>query len=107
MQRDDLVFFSASPDLFSQAASAFEMHSRTILSLQPDAEVHHVGSTAIPGLLTKGDLDILVRVDRNRFADADALLASIFPSASRTRPRNRDLPGSERFGSHLSAMESS
>ena len=95
MQHDSVVFFSASPDLFRQAASAFEMHRHTILRLVPDAEVHHVGSTAMPGLLTKGDLDILVRVDGNRFAEAEALLASTFE-------RNYESDRSSTFASFMS-----
>lgn len=44
------------------AADAFERHRRTILALVPGADVHHVGSTGIGAGLTKGDLDICVRV---------------------------------------------
>lgn len=40
----------------------------------PSAEVHHVGSTALLGALTKGDLDIQVRVSREDFdASAESL----------------------------------
>ena len=41
---------------------AFQQHSRAIRALLPDAEVEHIGATAVPGSLTKGDLDLLVRV---------------------------------------------
>lgn len=41
-------------------------------------EIHHVGATAVPGCLTKGDLDIAVRVGPGTFAAADAVLASKF-----------------------------
>ena len=47
-------------------------------SLPPTAEMHHVGATAIPGCLTKGDLDIVVRVPAEHFADVDLMLASKF-----------------------------
>jgi GrpB-like predicted nucleotidyltransferase (UPF0157 family) len=46
--------------------------------LPPSADVRHIGATAIPGCLTKGDLDVLVRVPADRFSDADAVLASRF-----------------------------
>jgi GrpB-like predicted nucleotidyltransferase (UPF0157 family) len=36
-------------------------------ALLPDAEVHHIGATALPGALTKGDVDVLVRVPPARF----------------------------------------
>src|SRR4030095_4363123 len=42
------------------------------------AEVLHTGATAVPGCLTKGDLDIVVRVDRVDFAASEALLADRF-----------------------------
>jgi GrpB-like predicted nucleotidyltransferase (UPF0157 family) len=36
----------------------------------PGAEVRHIGATAIPGSLTKGDLDLLVSVPAAEFATA-------------------------------------
>jgi GrpB-like predicted nucleotidyltransferase (UPF0157 family) len=42
------------------------------------AEVLHIGATAVPGCLTKGDLDIVVRIAADDFADADAALAQLF-----------------------------
>jgi len=36
-------------------------------ALCPDAELHHIGATAMPGALTKGDVDVLLRVSRARF----------------------------------------
>ncbi|WP_244507627.1 GrpB family protein [Methylobacterium phyllostachyos] len=42
------------------------------------AETRHVGATAIPGCLTKGDLDVAVRVERADFAAADERLARLF-----------------------------
>jgi GrpB-like predicted nucleotidyltransferase (UPF0157 family) len=46
--------------------------------LPPTADVRHIGATAIPGCLTKGDLDIVVRIPADDFAEADAALASLF-----------------------------
>jgi GrpB-like predicted nucleotidyltransferase (UPF0157 family) len=40
----------------------------------PDALIEHVGATAVPGSLTKGDLDVLVRVPQSRFNLATAEL---------------------------------
>ncbi len=42
------------------------------------AEILHVGATAIPGCLTKGDLDIAVRVPVQCFSESDGALASLF-----------------------------
>ncbi len=40
----------------------------------PGSDIQHVGSTAIPGCLTKGDIDIQVRVRCEDFAAAKAAL---------------------------------
>ncbi len=42
--------------------------------LLPTAEIEHVGATAVPGALTKGDLDILVRVQADDFAPSIVVL---------------------------------
>ena len=46
--------------------------------LPPEADIRHVGATSIPGCLTKGDLDIVVRVSAGDFAAAEANLAGRF-----------------------------
>lgn len=61
------------------AASLFErVRARLAVILPAAAEVLHIGATAIPGCLTKGDLDIVVRVDPADFAAAEAGLAAAF-----------------------------
>lgn len=45
-------------------------------ALPAGADIRHVGSTAVPGCQTKGDLDIVVRVEAADFAAADAVLAA-------------------------------
>lgn len=53
------------------AQAAFEDWRRRFSdSLPQSAEVEHVGATAIPDALTKGDLDIAVRVNAADFATA-------------------------------------
>jgi acyl-CoA thioester hydrolase len=49
-----------------------------IRALAPYVHVEHVGATSVPGLPTKGDLDLQVRVHRERFDDAKAALATRF-----------------------------
>jgi GrpB-like predicted nucleotidyltransferase (UPF0157 family) len=46
--------------------------------LLPEAEIEHVGSTSIPGALTKGDVDLLVRVEDGAFATASATLGELY-----------------------------
>ena len=42
------------------------------------AEIRHIGATAVPGCLTKGDLDIVIRVAAEDFRQTEAVLASRF-----------------------------
>lgn len=58
--------------------AAFAEHRRRVLELVPGAEVEHVGSTAIRGALTKGDLDLLVRVEAREFDAAVAGLGGVY-----------------------------
>ena len=54
--------------------STFDDHRCAITALLPAAEVEHIGSTAVPGALTKGDLDLLVRIPSSQFDSAVAAL---------------------------------
>jgi GrpB-like predicted nucleotidyltransferase (UPF0157 family) len=75
------IFLLAPDD--AQARSAAEALFATIgvelAGLLPcAADVRHIGSTAIPGCLTKGDLDIVVRVGERDFAAAEQALEGRF-----------------------------
>ena len=65
-----------SEDVRDLAEAAFDEHRRAVLALLPDAEVEHVGATAVPGALTKGDVDLLVRVSEPAFPGAVEVLRS-------------------------------
>jgi GrpB-like predicted nucleotidyltransferase (UPF0157 family) len=56
-----------------------DVHALLRRHLPAAADIRHIGATAIPGCLTKGDLDIVVRVPADDFARADASLAALFP----------------------------
>lgn len=47
----------------------------TLVELLPDAELEHVGSTAIPNGWTSGVVDVQVRLPPARVADAEKVLA--------------------------------
>lgn len=72
--------FSLHPDAERARAAAdalFEKTADALLRLLPvSADIRHVGATAVPGCITKGDLDIVVRVAATDFAAADAVLAA-------------------------------
>ncbi len=49
-----------------------------LAALLPKAEFHHVGATAICGALTKGDVDVLLRVEQADFTSAVSVLRRHF-----------------------------
>ena len=59
----------------AKVAAAFEQHRQRLSKLLPEAECHHIGGTSVAGALTKGDLDIQVRVRAEELPRADAILA--------------------------------
>lgn len=73
------------------AKASFETLARELAAVLPaSAEILHVGATAVPGCLTKGDLDVVVRVEIADFPPAEAVLAERFA-------RNRGSIRSETF----------
>ena len=70
------VSFISEAVVRERVGSAFARHRQRLARLLPYADAQHIGSTAVLGSLTKGDLDIQLRVTAERFARADAILAS-------------------------------
>jgi GrpB-like predicted nucleotidyltransferase (UPF0157 family) len=69
------ILLRSADDLLPQVECILDRLSGQIRSLLPNAELYHIGATAIPGALTKGDVDVLLRVSPDRFAaTVDALL---------------------------------
>lgn len=91
------VHFSNSPEIYHAAQDLFSEVERRIHAALPHAEVRHVGSTAVYGSLTKGDLDVLVRVNQGDFQEADGVLAELF----------RRNEGSDKTGSFSAFMDTS
>jgi GrpB-like predicted nucleotidyltransferase (UPF0157 family) len=74
----EIVRFYDSDEVFRTAEKTFNEQKKIILNQIPDADIQHVGSTAIPGSITKGDLDIQVRVSQVSFQDAVQKLSGIY-----------------------------
>ncbi len=72
------VSFKPAEQFREKAQEVFEGQKRRILELIPNADIQHVGSTAVPGTLTKGDLDITVRVEVEEFDQAVNALKSLY-----------------------------
>lgn len=63
----EIVYFNEQSNFHDRAEKLFLKHKQIIEQLILSADVQHVGSTAIPDSLTKGDLDIQVRVPADQF----------------------------------------
>lgn len=84
------------PDAEERLASgAFnEFVGRWKNDLPKSAVIEHVGATAVPGCLTKGDLDICIRTDPQDFDEAERQLARSFE-------RNRGSVRSDAFAAFM------
>ncbi len=51
----------------TDATKAFDSLSEKLRSILPNAQVEHIGSSAIEGAISKGDLDIFVGVSKDDF----------------------------------------
>ncbi|SPA46926.1 conserved protein of unknown function [Cupriavidus taiwanensis] len=61
------------------AERLFRALRRRLAAILPaDAVIEHVGATAVGGCLTKGDLDICVRVSEETFGEADRALGALY-----------------------------
>lgn len=70
--------FIEQAEVRDAADHAAAQHRHRILERLPGAEIHHVGATAVPGALTKGDLDLAVRVDRQEFLTSCVELGCVY-----------------------------
>jgi len=61
------VSFKPVEEFISIAEKIFQQQKKRILAEFPLVDIQHIGSTAIPGSITKGDLDIQVRVSKKGF----------------------------------------
>jgi ribosomal protein S18 acetylase RimI-like enzyme/GrpB-like predicted nucleotidyltransferase (UPF0157 family) len=65
-------------ELRPRVGAATERLTALLGVLLPGAEVEHIGATAVPGSLTKGDLDLMVRVPAELYDEALAALDGAF-----------------------------
>ncbi len=67
------------PDAYqSRCCQIYKLLATEIQALVPKASIYHIGSSAVGGLLSKGDLDILVQVFQEDFSQARKKLFDIF-----------------------------
>ncbi len=59
------------PDLYQPVAAAtYGAIADRLRAVLPNATIEHIGSSAIPGVISKGDLDVFVGVDAKDFSEA-------------------------------------
>jgi|SRR3989344_3664356 len=73
-----MVYFREREKFRERAEQLFLKEQKRILHVIPSADVQHIGSTAIPGSLTKGDLDIQVRIMQKDFEKAQKALSKMY-----------------------------
>lgn len=72
------VSFKWADDIKQIANREFENQKTRMLNVLPNVDIQHIGSTAILGSITKGDLDINVRVKREDFENAIQELKKLY-----------------------------
>lgn len=75
----ETVTFVPVSHVKKRAETIVRLHQEKFRELLPGAEVVHIGSTAIDEGLTKGDVDILVRVSAVFFSEARSRLSRWYP----------------------------
>ena len=74
----ELVTFKKSENFKEKADELFESKKQEFLARLPFADIQHVGGTAIPKLLTKGDMDINIRIPAENFAETVKYLKGVY-----------------------------
>ena len=81
------------PSEYQAAAGAVYLSVvQEIARLLPDAQAEHIGASAIPGAVSKGDLDICVLVTAQEHARAQAKGRPVEPRTDRDATRHRPAP---------------
>ncbi|AVT76943.1 hypothetical protein RPPS3_28800 [Rhodopseudomonas palustris] len=78
MPLPDRFHIAADPEYARAAAERLfaAVQQQLVAVLPKTCELLHIGATSVPGCLTKGDLDIVVRVERKDFQATEAALAA-------------------------------
>ncbi|OEY94898.1 hypothetical protein BJD20_17780 [Acinetobacter proteolyticus] len=64
------MHFFSTPEYQPNCAQLFEDYKNKIQQLIPYAIIEHIGSSAIPNAISKGDLDIYIEVPAHQFLDS-------------------------------------
>jgi GrpB-like predicted nucleotidyltransferase (UPF0157 family) len=75
---DEPIALVREEEIRERVAGVFARRRAEFEEMLPGARIEHVGSTSVPGSLTKGDLDICVIVSGEEFERASRVLADRF-----------------------------
>ncbi|HZJ12897.1 MAG TPA: GrpB family protein [Methyloceanibacter sp.] len=93
MSQQNKLTLAEQPGLFERANAFAEAAIERLQSLLgPESEIFHVGATSVPGCITKGDVDLVVRVEADRYRAARAILDEHYD-------KNLGSPRDDRFAS--------
>ena len=74
----ECVHFIQVDDIAAQIEPLYMLLKQRLSLLLPSAKIEHIGSTAVSGSLTKGDLDVLVLVRECDFPKSQSILSNQF-----------------------------
>ncbi len=74
----ETVHFVKTEDIADRVEAFFISEKQKLLGLLPKVDIQHVGGTSVPGLISKGDLDINVRVGQKDFQRAVEILKELY-----------------------------
>ncbi|MFC0557784.1 GrpB family protein [Halalkalibacter alkalisediminis] len=74
----EIVTFFQQETFREAAHKVIQKHKQLIQTCIPGVEIRHIGSTATEGLLTKGDVDLQVRVGDKQFNRARVALLGLY-----------------------------
>jgi GrpB-like predicted nucleotidyltransferase (UPF0157 family) len=75
---DKSVDFAPEQSFRESIGPLFARVEAQLSALLPGSDIQHVGGTAIPGSLTKGDLDVQVRVTSDKYDAAKDVLSKLY-----------------------------
>ncbi len=83
--------FLAAEEYGPTTERLFALVAGEVRTLVPDARIEHVGASAVPGAISKGDLDVFVGIKRREFENAIRALNGLGYAAKEDTLRTESL----------------
>lgn len=72
------VHFIKTEDIKERIETLFDSEKERLRAFFPDADIEHIGGTSVAGLISKGDLDINIRLSQENFLSAIETLKGLY-----------------------------